>query len=67
MGKKNVIGIIEYEIYLTVLFRNKDVEKYYKYDLFFKKKKVTVVVYLSFCEVLPGNPVMREVCSAAVS
>lgn len=39
MGKKNVTGIIEYEIYLTVLFRNKDVEKYYKYDLFLKKKK----------------------------
>lgn len=37
--EKNVVGIIEHEIYLTALSGNKAVEKCKKYDLFLKKKK----------------------------
>lgn len=36
--EKNVVGIIEHEIYLTALSGNKAVEKCKKYDLVFKKK-----------------------------
>lgn len=64
--EKNVVGIIEHEIYLTALSGNKAVEKCKKYYLFFKKK-LTMAVYLSFLEILPRNPVMRKIHSAAVN
>lgn len=65
--KKTVVGILEHEIYLTAVSGNKAVEKCKKYDLFLKKQQLTTIVYLSFLEVLPRNPVMSKIHSAAVN
>lgn len=43
---KNVVGIIEHEIYLTTLWGNKDIEKCKKYDLFSKKKSDNIRLFV---------------------